>query len=38
VGFEFLVDHFARFRKVWEANLWFIVRGQVMEFELEVSK
>ena len=38
MGFEFLVNHFPRFRKFWEQYLCFTVRGKVMEFELEVIK
>jgi hypothetical protein len=38
VGFEFLVNHFPRYRKFWEHYLCFIVRGKVMEFEREVIK
>ena len=34
-GFEFLVNHFPRFRRFWEYYLCFIVRGKVMEFEFE---
>jgi SAM-dependent methyltransferase len=35
LGFEFLVNHFPRFRRFWEYYLCFVVRGKVMEFELE---
>ncbi len=38
LGFQFLVNHFPRFRKFWEQYLCFTVRGKVMEFELEVIK
>ena len=37
-GFEFLVNHWPRFRKFWEHYLCFVVRGKVMEFELEAVK
>ena len=35
LGFEFLVNHFPRFRRFWEYYLCFVVRGKTMEFELE---
>jgi SAM-dependent methyltransferase len=35
LGFEFLVNRFPRFRRFWEYYLCFVVRGKVMEFELE---
>ena len=38
LGFEFLVNHSARGRKFWEHYLCFLVRGKVMEFELEAIK
>ena len=38
LGFEFLVNRFPRYRKFWEHYLCFVVRGKVMEFELEVIK
>jgi SAM-dependent methyltransferase len=38
LGFEFLVNHSERFRRFWEYYLCFVVRGKVMEFELEVVK
>ncbi len=38
LGFEFLVNHFPRFRKFWEYYLCFVVRGKVIEFELEAVK
>lgn len=38
LGFEFLVNHFPRYRRFWEHYLCFVVRGKVMEFELEVVK
>lgn len=34
-GFELLVNSFPRFRRFWEHYLCFIVRGKVIEFELE---
>jgi hypothetical protein len=38
LGFEFLVNHFLRFRKFWEHYLCYVVRGKVMEFEFEAIK
>ncbi|MEZ5351128.1 MAG: methyltransferase domain-containing protein [Bryobacteraceae bacterium] len=38
LGFEMLVNHVPRFRKFWEHYLCFVIRGKVMEFELEVRK
>ena len=38
LGFEFLVNHFPRYRRFWEHYLCFVVRGKVMEFEFEVVK
>jgi SAM-dependent methyltransferase len=38
LGFEFLVNHFARFRRFWEHYLCYVVRGKVMEFEFEAIK
>ncbi|MGH9728590.1 MAG: class I SAM-dependent methyltransferase [Candidatus Acidiferrales bacterium] len=38
LGFEFLVNHSLRFRRFWEFYLCYVVRGKVMEFELEVIK
>lgn len=38
LGFEFLVNRFERFRRFWEYYLCFVVRGKVMDFELEVIK
>src|SRR5512140_187204 len=35
LGFEFLVNHFPRFRRFWEHYLCYVVRGKVMEFTLE---
>ncbi len=34
-GLEFLVNRFPRFRRFWEYYLCYVVRGKVMEFELE---
>ena len=38
LGFEFLVNRSNRFRKLWEYYLCYVVRGKVMEFELEAVK
>jgi len=38
LGFEFLVNHFPRYRRFWEYYLCYVVRGKVMEFEFEVLK
>lgn len=38
LGFEFLVNHSVRFRRFWEFYLCYVIRGKVMEFELEVIK
>lgn len=38
LGFEFLVNHLSRFRRFWEHYLCFVVRGKVIEFELQVLK
>ncbi|HEV2387321.1 MAG TPA: class I SAM-dependent methyltransferase [Candidatus Acidoferrales bacterium] len=38
LGLEFLVNHSRAFRRFWEYYLCFVVRGKVMEFELEVLK
>ena len=38
LGFEFLVNHFTRFRRFWEHYLCYVVRGKVMEFEFEAIK
>ncbi len=35
LGFEFLVNHFPRFRRFWEFYLCYVVRGKAMEFEFE---
>jgi SAM-dependent methyltransferase len=38
LGFEWLVNTFSRFRRFWEYYLCFVVRGKVIEWELEVVK
>jgi SAM-dependent methyltransferase len=38
LGFEFLVNASARFRRFWEHYLCFIVRGKVIEWRLQVIK
>src|SRR5580692_2780106 len=38
LGFEFLVNHFRRYRKFWEHYLCYVVRGKAMEFEFQVVK
>ena len=38
LGFEFLVNHFPRYRRFWEYSLCYVVRGKVMQFEFEVMK
>src|SRR5580700_11127195 len=38
LGFEFLVNHFPRYRRFWEHYLCFVVRGKAMYFEFEVVK
>jgi SAM-dependent methyltransferase len=38
LGFEWLVNTFPRFRRFWEYYLCFVVRGKVIEWELEVVK
>ncbi len=35
LGFQFLVNTFPRFRKLWEHYLCFLVRGKAMVFEFE---
>jgi SAM-dependent methyltransferase len=35
LGFEFLVNRFPRFRRMWEYYLCYVIRGKVMEFEFE---
>lgn len=38
LGFEWLVNHWPRFRRFWEHYLCFVVRGKVIEWDLEVVK
>lgn len=38
LGFELLVNAFPRFRRFWEFYLCYVVRGKVIEWELEVIK
>lgn len=38
LGFEFLVNHSKRFRKFWEFYLCYLIRGKVIEWELEALK
>jgi SAM-dependent methyltransferase len=38
LGFEWMVNTFPRFRRFWEYYLCFVVRGKVIEWELEVVK
>jgi SAM-dependent methyltransferase len=38
LGLEFLVNHSRAFRRFWEFYLCYLVRGKVMEFELEAVK
>jgi SAM-dependent methyltransferase len=38
LGFEFLVNHFPRYRRFWEHYLCYIVRGKAMEFEFAAEK
>lgn len=38
LGFEFLVNHFPRYRRFWEHYLCYVVRGKSMEFEFEAIK
>jgi SAM-dependent methyltransferase len=38
LGFEFLVNRFRRFRRFWEFYLCYLVRGKVIEWELEAIK
>jgi SAM-dependent methyltransferase len=38
LGFEFLVNHFPRYRRFWEYYLCYVIRGKVMEFEFEAVK
>lgn len=38
MGFQLLVNAFPRFRRFWEHYLCFVIRGKVIEWELEVVK
>ena len=38
LGFEFLVNHFPRYRRFWEHYLCYVVRGKAMEFEFAADK
>jgi SAM-dependent methyltransferase len=38
LGLELLVNRFTGFRRFWEYYLCYVVRGKVVEFELEVLK
>jgi SAM-dependent methyltransferase len=38
LGFEILVNRFRRFRRFWEYYLCYIVRGKVIEWELQAVK
>jgi SAM-dependent methyltransferase len=38
LGFEFLVNHWPRFRLFWEHYLCYMIRGKVMEFDFEALK
>lgn len=38
LGFEFMVNHFPRFRRFWEYYLCYVVRGKVMDFEFAAIK
>ena len=38
LGFEFLVNRSRRFRRFWEYYLCYLVRGKVIEWELEAIK
>ncbi|MBV9083363.1 MAG: methyltransferase domain-containing protein, partial [Acidobacteriaceae bacterium] len=38
LGFEFLVNHSLRFRRFWEFYLCYIVRGKLIEWQLEAVK
>jgi SAM-dependent methyltransferase len=37
LGFELLINAFPRFRRFWEHYLCFIVRGKVIEWQLEAA-
>ncbi|MGC2659147.1 MAG: methyltransferase domain-containing protein [Bryobacteraceae bacterium] len=38
LGFQFLVNHSRRFRRFWEFYLCYLIRGKVIEWELEAIK
>lgn len=38
LGFEFLVNRFRRFRRFWEYYLCYVIRGKVIEWNLEAIK
>ena len=38
LGFEFLINRSRRFRRFWEFYLCYLVRGKVIEWELEAVK
>jgi hypothetical protein len=38
LGFEFLVNHSRWFRRQWEFYLCYVVRGKVIEWQLEALK
>src|SRR5579885_1578862 len=38
LGFEFLVNRFPRFRRFWEYYLCYLIRGKVIEWQLEAVK
>ena len=38
LGFEFLVNRWPRFRLFWEHYLCFVIRGKLIEWELQVVK
>lgn len=38
LGFELLVNRLPRFRRFWEYYLCYVIRGKVIEWELEASK
>ena len=38
LGFELLVNKFRRFRRFWEFYLCYLIRGKVIEWELETIK
>ena len=38
LGFEILVNRFPRFRRFWEYYLCYVIRGKVIEWQLEAIK